>query len=34
LGSLTSVTSIDNRNIGKDNNPLSDKLRNYYKKLL
>ena len=34
LGSLTNVTSIDNRNIGKDNNPISDKLRNYYKKLL
>ena len=34
LGSVTNVTSIDNRNIGKDNNPISDKLRNYYKKLL
>jgi branched-chain amino acid aminotransferase len=34
LGSLTNVTSIDNRNIGKNNNPISDKLRNYYKKLL
>ena len=34
LGSLTNVTSIDNRNIGKDNNPISDKLRNCYKKLL
>jgi branched-chain amino acid aminotransferase len=34
LGSLTNVTSIDNRNIGNDNNPISDKLRNYYKQLL
>ena len=34
LGSLTNVTSIDNRNIGSNNNPMSDKLRNYYKKLL
>jgi branched-chain amino acid aminotransferase len=34
LGSLTNVTSIDNRNIGNDKNPISDKLRNYYKQLL
>ena len=34
LGSLTNVTSIDNRNIGSNNNPMSDNLRNYYKKLL
>ena len=34
LGSLTNVTSIDNRNIGSNNNPMSDKLRNCYKKLL
>ena len=34
LGSLTNVLSIDNRKIGIDKNPVTDNLRNHYKKLL